>query len=81
MRCFVYKSRKKAETYLYIPQKGEFSSIPNVLMKVFGVPEFALEFELTADRKLAVADAKDIIDYLGGQGFYLQMPSENDYPI
>lgn len=81
MRCFVYKSRKKAETYLYIPHKGEFSVIPDVLMKVFGVPEFALEFELTPDRKLAVADARDVIDFLDRQGFYLQMPAENEYPI
>jgi uncharacterized protein YcgL (UPF0745 family) len=81
MQCFVYKSCKRAETYLYVPQKGEFSSVPETLMRLFGAPEFALEFNLTPERKLAVANAKDVIDNLSRQGFYLQMPTENEYPF
>lgn len=81
MRCFVYKSCKKAETYLYVPQKGEFSNIPEALMRLFGTPKFALEFDLTTDRKLAVANAKDVMDHLSRQGFYLQMPTENEHPF
>lgn len=81
MQCFVYKSFKKAETYLYVPQKGEFSNVPEALMRLFGAPEFALEFDLTPERKLAVANAREVIDNLSRQGFYLQMPTENEYPF
>lgn len=81
MQCFVYKSCRRAETYLYVPKKGEFSSVPKALMKLFGAPEFALEFNLTPERKLAVANAEDVIDNLSSQGFYLQMPTENEYPF
>jgi uncharacterized protein YcgL (UPF0745 family) len=81
MQCFVYKSLRKSDTYLFVTQKGEFSHIPSALMKVFGTPEFAMEFELTPNRKLAAANAREVIEFLSQQGFYLQMPAENEYPI
>ena len=80
MQCFVYRSRKKVDTYLYISRPDDFSDIPTGLMRLFGKPEFALQFDLTPDRKLAAANAKDVIKSLNQQGFYLQMPTENDYP-
>ena len=81
MQCFVYKSPRKSDTYLYVSQKDKFEHIPASLMKVFGTPEFALEFELTPNRKLAAADAKEVLDFISRQGFYLQIPTENEYPL
>lgn len=81
MQCFVYKSPKKSNTYLYVPEKGEFTHIPAALMKIFGKPEFALEFELTPKRKLAAAGAEEVLQSLSKQGFYLQIPTENEYPL
>ena len=81
MQCYVYRSSKKAETYLYLPQKDEFSHLPAALLTVFGKLEFALEFELTPDRKLAAADAEQVLSNLTAQGYYLQMPPENEYPV
>ena len=81
MQCYVYRSRRKAETYLYVPRKVDFDQVPDALLKVFGKPEFALEFELTSDRGLAVADARQVLHQLSACGFYLQMPTENDTPF
>lgn len=81
MQCYVYKSHKKSNTYLYIPQKDEFAHIPSALMKIFGKPEFTLEFELTPNRKLAAAEAKEVLQSFSKQGFYLQIPTENKYPL
>ncbi len=81
MQCYVYRSSKKADTYLYLLQKDEFAHLPAGLLSVFGKPEFALEFELTLDRKLAAADAKQVMSNLATQGYYLQMPAENEYPV
>ncbi|MEM7401985.1 MAG: YcgL domain-containing protein [Pseudomonadota bacterium] len=81
MKCFVYKSLKKADSYIYIEQKDDFEKVPQQLLQLFGTPEFALEFDLTEDRKLAVADAKQVMQYINEQGYYLQMPSKNDLPI
>jgi uncharacterized protein YcgL (UPF0745 family) len=80
MYCFVYRSRRKRDTYLYLPAKGDFSKLPAGLMKLFGQPEFALEFELTPQRRLAAADAMQVLNKLQVHGYYLQMPSENDLP-
>jgi len=81
MKCFVYKSIKKVDSYIYINQKDNFESIPEKLLVLFGKPEFALEFELTPERKLAVADAKQVIESLSQHGYYLQMPPKNNLPI
>lgn len=81
MKCFVYKSNKKADSYIYLSQKNDFKNIPEQLLQLFGEPEFALEFELTENRKLALADAKQVIQNLSEQGYYLQMPPKNNLPI
>jgi len=81
MKCFVYKSIKKVDSYIYINQKDNFECVPEQLLQLFGKPEFALEFELTRDRKLALADAEQVITSLDQQGYYLQMPPKNNLPI
>lgn len=81
MQCYVYRSPRRADTYLFLPRRGDFSAVPQALIRLFGTPEFALEFELRLDRKLAAADAKLVLEQLREQGFYLQMPSENEVPI
>ena len=72
---------RKSDSYIYINQKDEFNKIPKQLLQLFGTPEFALEFDLTEDRKLALADAKQVIQNLRDQGYYLQMPPKNSLPI
>ncbi len=81
MLCYVYRSSKKADTYLYLPQKDDFSHLPDALLSVFGKPVFALKFELTPDRKLAAADAEQVLSNLTAQGYYLQIPPVNEYPV
>ena len=81
MKCFVYKSIKKVDSYIYINKKDYFENIPEQLLLLFGKPEFTLEFELTKDRKLALADANQVIKSIDEQGFYLQMPPKNNLPI
>ncbi|MFK7815127.1 MAG: YcgL domain-containing protein [Gammaproteobacteria bacterium] len=81
MKCFVYKSIKKTDSYIYISKKDNFEAIPEQLLLIFGKPEFALEFELTEDRKLAAVDAKQVLESLSEQGYYLQMPPKNNLPI
>lgn len=81
MKCYVYKSLKKADSYIYVEQKDDFEKVPQPLLQLFGTPEFTLEFDLTEDRTLAAADAKQVIEYINQQGYYLQMPSKNELPI
>ena len=46
MLCAVYKSRKKAETYLFIERREDFSRVPEALMSTFGRPELVLMTKL-----------------------------------
>jgi uncharacterized protein len=77
MMCYVYRSERRADTYLFLPAQDDFSSVPEGLMELFGAASFALEFELTADRGLAQADPVQVLASLREQGFYLQMPPAN----
>lgn len=81
MQCYVYRSSRKPDTYIYLPKKDEFDDIPEALMRVFGEPEFALEFELTPERSLAQEDPAEVLQNLEDRGFHLQMPPENEEPL
>jgi len=81
MHCYVYRSSRKLDTYLYLPRKDDFEDIPVALMQVFGTPEFALEFELTPERTLAQENPEEVLNNLKDRGFHLQMPPENREPL
>jgi hypothetical protein len=74
MHCFIYKSLKKDQLYLYLNQKDDFSNVPETLLANFGKLEFVMELELTPERKLAKEDANKIMDSLAAKGFFVQLP-------
>ena len=74
MQCYVYRSPLRADTYLYLKEKDAFDDLPEELLKLFGEPVFALEFEFTPERQLAQEDPARVLDNLKSQGFHLQMP-------
>lgn len=74
MQCFVYKSLKKDELYLYIDRKDDFSKLPEPVFKSLSPLQFVLELELTPERRLAREDAGKVIDSLETKGFFVQMP-------
>lgn len=74
MHVFVYKSLRKAETYLYLREKDAFGSVPAPLRAQLGALDFVLSVELTPERRLARADAGTVRNNLLAQGFYLQAP-------
>ena len=74
MLCYIYKSFKKDELYLYIEKKDDFSNIPDTLLKSFGKPEFVMDLELTTESRLAREDTGQVILQLQEKGFFVQMP-------
>jgi uncharacterized protein YcgL (UPF0745 family) len=80
MICYVYRSNRKRDTYLYLKDKGDFECLPDTVLKIFGPPEFSLSFQIDKDRKLAQADTEVVIDTLEADGFYLQLP-RSDYDL
>ncbi|MDD2758782.1 MAG: YcgL domain-containing protein [Methylomonas sp.] len=74
MLCFIYKSLKKDELYLYLDKRDDFSSVPEALYNSLGRLEFVMELQLSADRKLAREDVTRVMTSLETRGFFVQMP-------
>ena len=53
MLAFVYKSLKKADTYLYLATRDDFGCLPEPLRAQLGNLQFVLEVGLTPERRLA----------------------------
>jgi uncharacterized protein YcgL (UPF0745 family) len=74
MLCFIYKSLKRDELYLFLEKKDDFSAVPEELIKSLGRLQFVMELQLSPERKLAREDAKKVIAGIESKGFYIQMP-------
>jgi uncharacterized protein YcgL (UPF0745 family) len=72
--CWIYRSSKKDEMYLYLVNENDFSALPEALMKRFGNPLLVMELELHPDRYLAREDVSKVINNLKTLGYHLQMP-------
>jgi uncharacterized protein YcgL (UPF0745 family) len=78
MKCSVIRSSLKDFTYIYLLDGHDFDDLPAELKTVFGKPEFVMNLVLTAERKLAYANVKQVMQNLTEQGYYLQMPPKED---
>lgn len=76
MRCFVYKSLRKAGTYVYFGQRDDVAALPEALRASLGELSFVLEVELDAQRKLAREDAGVVRSNLATCGFHVQLPND-----
>lgn len=81
MWCFIYRSPKKPDNYLYINKNNDFSSVPEALMKVFGKPIFVMKLWLNNERKMMADSPLEIRTKIIENGYFLQMLNDNDFRI
>jgi uncharacterized protein YcgL (UPF0745 family) len=74
MQAYVYKSLRKAETFVYLRERDAFGLLPEVLRTPLGELRFVLEVALTPERRLAREDAAVVRANLAAQGFHVQFP-------
>nr|WP_086940443.1 YcgL domain-containing protein [Thaumasiovibrio occultus] len=74
MYCAVYKSSKKADTYLYIETKDKFDRVPKALLSEFGEPHLVMVVDISKRDKLAQIATERLQQVLLKDGFYLQLP-------
>jgi len=74
MRCYVYRCTRRAQTYLYLAERDAFGRLPPSLREQLGELEFALEFVLDANRRLARENPAVVRANLADNGFHLQFP-------
>ena len=74
MLCAVYRSPKKAQTFLFVKKRDDFSEVPEALKKMFGTPTLVTIINLATKTKLGLSDLDKVKESLLSQGFYLQLP-------
>ncbi|MGS0674640.1 YcgL domain-containing protein [Shewanella sp. 0m-4] len=74
MICAVYKSRRKAESYLFVEKRNDFERVPEALMAMFGEPQLVMMLPIEKRDHLGFADIKKVRSELKEKGFYLQLP-------
>jgi uncharacterized protein YcgL (UPF0745 family) len=76
LHCWVYRSPRKQEMYLYLAGEDAFDRVPETLLESFGDPILVIELELNPERKLAREDVNTVMSNLDERGFHLQMPPQ-----
>ncbi|MFV8817398.1 YcgL domain-containing protein [Haliea sp. E17] len=70
----IFCSSRRAEMYLYVDRAKGFEDIPEALMQQFGEPRSIMLLMLEPGRKLARADAAEVLAQIEARGYYLQIP-------
>ena len=74
MKCWIYRSIRKPDHYLYSDRPDDLPQVPGALHAMLGPLDFVMKLELTPDRRLANADVETVLAALRAKGYYLQMP-------
>ncbi len=74
LTCWIYRSPRKDEMYLYLARENDFDCVPETLLQRFGTPQPVMSLELNESLKLARADVKRVMQELAETGYYLQLP-------
>lgn len=80
MLAHVYKSLRKADTYVYLRERDGFDALPGPLRERLGELQYVLEVTLTPQRRLAREDPAVVRSNLATRGFHLQLPPEDRDP-
>ncbi len=73
-RCVVYKSLRKADTYVYLWVASGPAALPEALRHALEPLARVMEIDLSVTRKLARVDIDTLAAALDSHGYYLQLP-------
>ncbi len=78
MQAYVYKSQRKADTFVYLARKDDFQCLPEPVRGQLGDLGFVLEVALTPERRLARENPDVVRANLASRGFHIQFPPPVD---
>lgn len=81
MHAYVYKSLKKADTYVYLAARDAFERLPDPLRGQLGALAFVLDVELSGQRRLARENPEVVRGNLATRGFHIQFPPTAHDPM
>ena len=74
MEAHVYKSQKRADTYVFVADRDGISRLPEGLQARLSPFAFVMTLQIDPDLKLAQAHAPEVMTQLADRGWYLQLP-------
>jgi len=74
MQCWIYRSSRHREMYLYLATADAFELLPAALLTRFGTPELVLSLDLQPTRVLARVATAQVLAALAATGYFLQLP-------
>lgn len=74
----IYKSAKHEGMFLYVEREEKFERVPEPLLKSFETTVELMTVVLDENKKLAQANALDVMQAIQDQGFYLQITKQVD---
>ena len=80
MQCFVYKSLRKADTYVFLARRDGFDVLPAPIAETLGKLVWVMDLDLTPERKLAREEAAVVMANIERRGFHLQLPPPETTP-
>lgn len=72
--CWIYKSPRQDEMYLYLAREDGTDAVPTALLERFGAPQLVMQLDLHPGRTLAREDVAEVMAHLAARGYHLQMP-------
>lgn len=72
--CEVFRSPRREGMYLYVDRAEGLARVPDAMLSGFGEPESVMVLAIDENKRLARAQAPDVLTDIEQRGFYLQMP-------
>ncbi len=82
MICSVYEAQRRAQTYLFVERREALSRVPDALRELIGErPRHVMDIPLRSGMQLARIDADTLRQTLREQGYYLQLPPQDEAEV
>ena len=78
MHCYIYRSEKKTNTYLYLDCPLEQAELADDLRVLFAPMVLAMELDLNEQTRLGREDISKVLENLEINGYHLQLPPAQD---
>ena len=72
--CAVFRSRRNPDTYIFVEHHEGFARVPEALLRELGGTDRAMTIALHPGRRLARAEAAEVLRLIAEQGYVLQLP-------
>lgn len=80
MSCYVYRSVRKVDTYVYLRLDDGGASLPPAVRSMLGELHRVMALELHPKRRLAREDVSVVLSNLASSGFHVQFPPNTVIP-